>query len=50
MIDGKIDLIDKCIRCGKLTDNDTGKIAKKEDIEKDPAINYWICGDCAKKE
>ena len=46
MKNGKIDIVDKCVSCGKLTDNDTGKIAKKEDISKDAYINYWVCKKC----
>ena len=48
MRDGKVDLVDKCLKCGKLTDNDTGEIVREKDIEKDAYINYWICGDCSK--
>ncbi len=32
MRNGKVDIADKCIMCGKLTDNDSGDCQKKEKV------------------
>jgi hypothetical protein len=43
---GKVDIIDICIKCNKMTDNDTGKEFEKGQMDANPSFNSWICGNC----
>ena len=43
---GKVDIIDICIKCNKMTDNDTGKEFEKGQMDYNPSFNSWICRNC----
>ena len=39
-------IVDKCIRCGGMTDNDTGLPFDIENLDENVHYNHWICGKC----